>query len=110
MREPWLFTIVYENPNTNMRAELWNDLESISLGCKEDWLIAGDFNNIGDPSKKKGVAFFNWHKANNFNDKINRCKLMELETQGGRYTWKCPKVQNFDKLFEKLDRALCNVS
>ena len=55
----WLFTAVYANPNISLRAELWNELQSISKNCREEWLIVGDFNDIRDPFEKKRGAPIN---------------------------------------------------
>lgn len=46
------------------------------------------FNDIWDPCEKKGGVLFNWHKSNIFNTRINQCSLMEVEAQGGQFTWK----------------------
>ena len=36
--------------------------------------------------------------------------LLEIDSMGGRFTWKGPTSQGYDQLFEKLDRALCNMN
>ena len=104
-----LFTVIYASPEPNLRFDLWKELELISQNAREPWLVAGDFNDIRDPFEKKGGVPLNWRRANLFNERINRCNLMDLETQGGHFTWKGPKNQGLDQLFKKLDRAMCSV-
>ena len=36
--------------------------------------------------------------------------LLELESYGRKYTWEGPKDDDYDQLFEKLDKALCNIN
>ena len=32
---------------------------------------------------------------------------MEVDLQGGNFTWKGPEMEGYNRLFEKLDRVLC---
>ena len=64
---------------------------------------------IFGPYQKQKGAPFNWHKAYLFNCRINHCNVMEIETQGGKFTWKALKNLDYLYPFEKLDCALCNV-
>ena len=72
-------------------------------------MVIGNFNDESDPINKKGSALFNWVKAQLFNQKINQCNLLEMEAQGSRFTWKGAQIGSYPRVFEKLDRALCNI-
>ena len=43
-----------------------------------------DFNDIRDLFKKKDKGPFNWNRAATFNERINNCGLIEVETYGGK--------------------------
>lgn len=107
--KPWCFTAVYGNPREQERKHLWEDLWEISKNTSLPWMLAGDFNDIKDPSEQKGGNFANENKCRKFFDNINRCKLIDLGSEGPRYTWKGPITQHASRLFKKLDRGLCNV-
>ena len=106
----WFFTAIYANLAQQMKNKLWTELLDISHHMTGAWLVAGDLNDIRDPTAKKVGALFNWNRALVCNDRINRCLLLEIETMGGRFTWKGPHIQGYDPFFERLDRALCNVN
>ena len=55
----WLFTLVYANPNNEMKNVLWRDLEELSSSIQEAWMLARDFNDLIDPNVKKGGSLFN---------------------------------------------------
>ena len=76
----------------NLRSDLWNNLKLISHNSKEPWVLTCDFSNIWDAFEKKNGAPFNLYKESIFNKRISCCNLIELETHGGRFTWKGPKL------------------
>lgn len=49
-------------------------------------------------------------KCQNFNNRINHCRLMEVTTAGTKFTWRGPKWNGRDGVFKRLDHILCNVS
>ena len=53
-----------------IRYALYREIEIISHNSREPLVLVDDFNDIRDPSKKKGGAPFNWHRANIFNERI----------------------------------------
>ena len=63
-----LFITIYANLNNDQKNVLWRDLHEMSLNINKAWLLVRDFNNIRDPSEKKGGAPFNWYQANIFNN------------------------------------------
>ena len=101
---------VYANPANPMKEMPWNELFETIQGMTEPWLLAGGLNDVREPADKKGGAPFNWFKALVFNERINKCQLLELDSIGGKFTWKGPSNQGYEHLFERLDRALCNLN
>jgi exonuclease III len=104
----WKFTAVYASPREELRMEGWRKLQNISQSMSGSWMIAGDFNDIASQEEKKGGAPASARKCNNFLDNINKCKLMDMGSVGTKFTWRGPLVQGHDRIFERLDRAMCN--
>jgi hypothetical protein len=75
---------------------------------QEPWLLAGDFNDIASVEEKKGGAAASIRKCNIFRERINTCRLLDLGAMGAKYTWRGPMYHGGQRIFERLDRALCN--
>lgn len=69
-----------------------------------------DFNDIKAPKEQRGGGMINERKCQRFATNINRCDLIDLGSEGHKFTWKWPMVQHASRLYKKLDRAMCNVS
>jgi hypothetical protein len=104
----WNFTAVYASPREELRMEGWQKLQNISRSIAGGWMIAGDFNDIATPEEKKGGALVSARRCNNFLDNINACKLMDMGSVGTKFTWRGPLVHGHERIFERLDRTLCN--
>ncbi|KAJ8767163.1 hypothetical protein K2173_013560 [Erythroxylum novogranatense] len=65
---------------------------------KEVWLTA----------EKVGGAPVDPARCLRFREIIDECKLIDLGSVGPRMTWKGPKVGTYNRVFKRLDRALCN--
>jgi exonuclease III len=104
----WYFSAIYASPNEDMRKTFWNEMIQIANNITERWLLAGDFNDIKDNSEKKGGAAIIHRKCALFAERINRCRLIDLGSIGSRYTWRGPLYNGVDRIYERLDRALCN--
>ncbi|KAI9081491.1 hypothetical protein K1719_036512 [Acacia pycnantha] len=76
----------------------------------EPWLVAGDFNEIKSPMEQRGGRGANETRCRVFNEWIQDCNLVDMETKGPFFTWKGPKWDGLDRVFKRLDRCLCNVS
>lgn len=70
----------------------------------------GNFNDIANQYEKFGCAPINIARCNWFVERINRSALIDLGFSGPKYTWKGPLLQGFNRIFERLDRALANDS
>lgn len=62
----WYFSAVYASPNFNTRISLWNDLYTLSKSCINDWLVAGDFNEVLFANKKLRGNAINRNRAKLF--------------------------------------------
>ncbi|CAJ2630361.1 unnamed protein product [Trifolium pratense] len=108
--DPWLLTVVYASPRDHERNETWQKLHQMATTIQEPWIMMGDFNEIANPDEKKGGAPVDIRKCHNFNDWINDCRLMDVNTAGTKFTWRGPRWNGRDRVFKRLDRILCNVN
>jgi hypothetical protein len=104
----WFLTPVYASPIEALRSILREDLKSLSLNMQEPWLLAGDFNDIIGVNEKRGGAEASIRKCSIFRDRINECSLIDLGAMGAKFTWRGPKFHGGQRIYERLDRALCN--
>jgi hypothetical protein len=104
----WFFTPVYDSPNEALRNMLWEDLKNLSVNIQEPWLLAGDFNDIACIEEKRGGVVASSRRCNIFRDRINNCKLIDIGAVGPKYTWRGPMHHGGQRIYERLDRALCN--
>jgi hypothetical protein len=104
----FFFTPVYASPQEEARSDLWSELINISRTLDGEWLIAGDFNDIMNQSEKKGGAPVSQRRCDKFVDRINECKLLDCGAIGPHFTWRGPMFHDGERIFERLDRALCN--
>ncbi|PKI62132.1 hypothetical protein CRG98_017505 [Punica granatum] len=90
--------------------ELWDFLLNLANSNSEPWLVAGDFNDIVSEDEKMGGAPFNQSSLRRFRETLDRCGLIDLGTYGPWFTWRGQETQRRDRVFERLDRAVCNSS
>ncbi|KAK4269266.1 hypothetical protein QN277_022450 [Acacia crassicarpa] len=91
--ENMLFTAVYVSPNEQRRRELWEDVQGMAADIAEPWMIVGDFNEIRSPLEQKGGGRVSEVRCGRFNEWIQQCGLVDVESKGPFYTWKGPKWQ-----------------
>ncbi|KAI9118723.1 hypothetical protein K1719_010168 [Acacia pycnantha] len=75
----------------------------------DPWLIAGDFNEIKTPLEQKGGGRVNETRCRGFNDWIQDCGFIDVDSKGPFYTWRGPKWDGLDRVHKRLDRCLCNL-
>lgn len=85
--EVWFLTMVYASPRESERNITWMELEDVSKSTNGRWLMVRDFNEIAAASeKKKGGVDVDHHRCHAFAQWINKCKLMEVDNVGTRFT------------------------
>jgi hypothetical protein len=104
----WFFTPIYASPLEARRNALWNELKNLARSIFEPWLLAGDFNDIVSPDEKRGGASASRRKCAIFRDRIDACNLLDLGATGPKFTWRGPIFHGGQRIYERLDRALCN--
>lgn len=106
-----LFTLstIYCLPSLSAKTTLWENLLNFSKLVDTSWLVAGDFNQIGDLDEKQGGRTPPITKCLNFKTNISKCQLNNLGYHGPKYTWSNKRFTNKNTLIqERLDRVLGN--
>ncbi|PKI58238.1 hypothetical protein CRG98_021320 [Punica granatum] len=96
------FTAMYASPSIMNRRDLWSFLSTISAGNTGPWVVLGGFNAILNASEKKGRAPFNPIPAAHFQEALDNCGLMDLESSGPRFTWRGPVQLGYEQLGTNL--------
>jgi hypothetical protein len=104
----WFFTAIYASPTEDNRSLLWNDLKDIANNMSGAWMLAGDFNDIKCAEEKRRGASVSLRKCSKFHERIDDCRLIDMEASGPKFTWRGPIYHGGQRIFERLDRALCN--
>ncbi|XP_025604435.1 uncharacterized protein [Arachis hypogaea] len=107
-REDWFMTAVYANPQPQGRRDLWPKLQNLANRMQSPWILTGDFNEIKDPTEKKGGGQVDYRACSRFSTWINNSGLIDLGFMGSRFTWKGPLWNGYERVFKRLDRALAN--
>lgn len=68
-------------------------------------MVAGDFNDIANSSEKKCETQVS---AINFRERIKKCNLIEINTIGPKFSWNEPIYLGRKRIYEILEKALCN--
>ncbi|KAF7831333.1 ribonuclease H [Senna tora] len=70
----------------------------------------GDFNEIKSVNEQKGGARPNPSKCAKFTEWIDDCNLIEVETEGPRFSWIGGKREGLERCLKKLDHVFCTPS
>ncbi|XP_061375671.1 uncharacterized protein LOC133317799 [Gastrolobium bilobum] len=92
-------TFVYGSPRRMERRALWLELEDISYGMTDPWLVLGDFNDILYAFEKIGGQELCWKGMDEFNQCLFNCNVSDMGFKGPDFTWKRGRLQ------ERLDKA-----
>lgn len=103
------FTGVYIRPCSHMKAEAYQKLTTIADNMFSPWIVTGDFNDIAAPSEKRGGRPASDTRCSRLRNWLDLCGLIDLGMQGGKFTWKGARRLPFNRVYERLDRAVCNV-
>ncbi|GKU95863.1 hypothetical protein SLEP1_g9166 [Rubroshorea leprosula] len=98
----WHFSLVYGEPNVQLRRSMWNKVLNMGKPKSILWLLMGDLNLVGDSSDKKGKRPPLVTDKRILEDLICSCLLREVIYKGPQYTWSKGHIQ------ERLDRAMIN--
>ncbi|PKI39344.1 hypothetical protein CRG98_040210 [Punica granatum] len=104
----WALTMVYASPTESSRRDLWQLLRDLSSRIQGPWMVIGDFNEILEATEKMGGAPFDPNPTISFQEALDHAGLMDLGSTGALFTWRGPLFQGYDRVFKRLDRAVCN--
>ncbi|KAF5477571.1 hypothetical protein F2P56_004196 [Juglans regia] len=104
----FLGNFIYAKCNRYERQMLWEELSSDRMGV-EPCLFAGDFNIIRSDVERCGGCPRTRIAMDEFNRWIHQGGLMEMNSQGGKFTW-CNGQQGLSRAWAKLDRVLVDAN
>jgi hypothetical protein len=64
--------------------------------------------NHASVAEKWGGPVASTRKCSIFRDRINVCKLIDIGAMGAKFTWRGPIYNGGQRIYEHLDRAMCN--
>ncbi|CAK8533099.1 unnamed protein product [Lathyrus sativus] len=73
-------------------------------GC----MLGGDFNDILNAEEKKGIDSISIREWNKFKSRIGHCGFMDLGFNDYQFTWRGSTYHFGKRIYDRLDRALCN--
>ncbi|XP_058767398.1 uncharacterized protein LOC131641093 [Vicia villosa] len=104
----WWCTTLYASPHNSSKNLVWEELKKLADDMEEPWLIMGDFNNIAKRSEKKGGLTASMTICQRMKNRMDDCKVTDMETHGPKFTWRGPIFHGSQRIYEKLDRGLSN--
>lgn len=105
----WRMTCFYGLPERTRRRESWELIKYLANKSNLPWCIIGDFNDMLYESEKKGRHKHPQFLLDGFRRTIEECELVELDLNGGRYTWEKSRGTR-EWVRERLDRAFATSS
>ncbi|KAK8529212.1 hypothetical protein V6N12_059999 [Hibiscus sabdariffa] len=101
--------ILYLCPSVRGRKKrFWEKLTNLRSDVNVEWCIMGDSNIVASPNDKYGGSPFDHNNAKWYYDFLEQTYLMEIQNQGGTYTWSNQRSKD-DVICEKLDRVLTSL-
>ncbi|PKI44728.1 hypothetical protein CRG98_034905 [Punica granatum] len=100
--------VVYARLVERAQLDLWRFLLEVSKQVIGPWLVLGDFNELASAEEKRGGAPFDPNRAARFHEVLEQSGLLDLGSTGPRFTWRGVARGGYDRVFERLDRAVCN--
>lgn len=107
-RPTFLLSAIYALPSPTFKQSLWQELQNFAGGTSLPWVVVGDFNDILASHERTGGVDVNFSRIKLFQDRIQACQLSDMGSCGPSFTWRGPKLPNYHRLFERLDRVLAN--
>ncbi|XP_010687394.1 uncharacterized protein LOC104901504 [Beta vulgaris subsp. vulgaris] len=102
-----LFTAVYGLHNIEDRKPLWTTLKNITHNM--EWIIMGDFNSVLECDDRLNGNPVTNAETEDFRNMLDNTDLMVVKGIGGTYTWS-NKREGVDRIFNRIDRCLCNAT
>lgn len=85
--QDWRLSCFYGYLERARRRDSWHLLRHLASLSTLPWCVFGDFNDILYASDKKGNIPHPQHLHTGFFNTIEDCNLLELELNGGKFTW-----------------------
>ena len=107
-RDSWLFTVVYANPNNELKKQCFKEVAQLVGSIRMSWMVIGDFNEILMASEKVGGARVDNQRIYRFAKWVQDCQLIDLGSKGPKFTWRGGVRNGYGRVYERLDRCFSN--
>lgn len=85
--QSFIISIIYAKCSRSERLPLWDELKDYHRHMDKPWILAGDFNVVGEVNEKLGGRSPDLNAINDFRDMISFCGLIDGGYTGSKYTW-----------------------
>ena len=103
----FIVTVVYGFNTVEQRKSLWKEMQTISQGVIQPWLIVGDFNAILSTKDRLDGGLVTKNEIQDFGDCVRDMEVTELQWKGNYYTWN-NKQCGEDRIESRIDTAFGN--
>ena len=84
----FIVTVVYGFNTVEQRKSLWKEMQTISQGVIQPWLIVGDFNAILSTKDRLNGVLVTQSEIQDFGDCVREMEITELQWKGNYYAWR----------------------
>ncbi|XP_015072451.1 uncharacterized protein LOC107016517 [Solanum pennellii] len=102
-----ILTVMYGFNTIEQRKSLWQEMNIMSKGISQPWLIVGDFNAILSTKDRLAEVPVTINEIKDFAECVRDIGVNELQWKGNCYTWTNKKCGR-DRISSRIDRAFGN--
>ncbi|XP_026378835.1 uncharacterized protein LOC113273308 [Papaver somniferum] len=100
--------VIYGPPQSHLRNKFQKDFSNYAAQLNNPWCLVGDLNVVNSISEKQGGRQGMSNVNTEFRNFIQDRALIDMGYTGPAFTW-TNGVTMEKPIFEKLDRAVCNI-
>ncbi|XP_019095662.1 PREDICTED: uncharacterized protein LOC104763574 [Camelina sativa] len=102
----FFLSCIYGDPVRGERGKVWERLTRIGIERRGPWMMTGDFNELVDPSEKKGGPVRSMATCVEFQQMLSACGLWEVRHKGYQFSWFGNRNEELVQC--RLDRTVAN--
>ncbi|XP_027182377.1 uncharacterized protein LOC113780798 [Coffea eugenioides] len=106
-RARWWLICVYASSEDQIREKQWKVIEGRKSLWGQNWVLAGDMNDILSNDEKWGGCRRPERSFHTFRDFVNKNQLIDIGFEGIPWTWS-NNWEEGKEIKERLDRVLCS--
>lgn len=103
-----IISLVYASPTLSIRETFYEYVESMYDHITTPWLLLGDFNQVVRQEDNRGARAVWDYGAKRMLCMIDKCKLIDVEFSGPRFTWTNGQLGHLLIEQQRLDQGWAN--